>query len=166
MRAFLGAVLAGLVMAGCAVAPASAQPAAQVALRGPNGQQATVTAADLAVAPRSTATMTIHGQTHVYEGVALSSLLAARVGAPQGADVRGPAMADVVIVDAQDGYRVVMGLPELDPGFTNDLVILADRVDGAALPADEGPFRLIVTGDLRAARSVRQVTRIEVRRLR
>ncbi len=41
-------------------------------------------------------------------------------------------------------------------------MILADSVDGRPLPAAEGPYRLVVPGDRRPDRSVRQVVAIAV----
>jgi hypothetical protein len=53
-------------------------------------------------------------------------------------------------------------LMELDKEFTDKQIILADKVDGNALPATEGPFRIIVPDDKKAARSIRQVTALTV----
>ena len=67
-------------------------------------------------------------------------------------------------IEATDGYRVLFSLAELDPGFTDRVVILADRVSGQPLPASEGPYRLIVPGEKRPARWAGQVTRITLSR--
>jgi DMSO/TMAO reductase YedYZ molybdopterin-dependent catalytic subunit len=111
--------------------------------------------------PHRTVTAAIHGLTGAYGGVPLTLVLA-RVNAPQGEALRGPAMGDVVVVKACDGYHVVLTLPDIDPAFRDQSVILADTVDGHALNAHDGPFRLIVEGDKRAGRSVRCVTSIAV----
>ena len=145
-----------------AVALASAASAQSVAIRGPAGQSSAVTQADLAALPRQSVTLAgEHGPARRYEGVALTSLLE-RVGAPVGKALRGPAMADIVVIAASDGYRVALGLGETDPGVRPEKVILADKVDGGPLDANEGPFRLVVEGDLRPARAARQVTSITV----
>ena len=86
-----------------------------------------------------------------------------RVGVPTGADLRGPELAKTVIVTGADGYRVAFAMAELDPGFTERICILADRRDGAPLPANAAPFQVILSGELRPARWVRQVVSIEVR---
>jgi DMSO/TMAO reductase YedYZ molybdopterin-dependent catalytic subunit len=65
-------------------------------------------------------------------------------------------------VGASDGYRVVIGLAETDPGVRHEKILLADRVEGGPLPPTEGPFRLVVEGDLRPVRSARMVTAISV----
>ena len=89
----------------------------------------------------------------------------AKVGAPQGKALRGPEMADVVLVSAADGYHVVLALAETDAGFRSSKVVLADRCNGAAIAPPEGPFRLVVEGDRRPARSAREVTAIAVQRV-
>ena len=81
-----------------------------------------------------------------------------------GHDLRGPAMADIVVVSAKDGYRVALALSDVDPGFAPRAMILADKAGGAALPAADGPFRLVIEGDARGARSARMVSAIKLER--
>ena len=66
-------------------------------------------------------------------------------------------MALYLLVEAADGYRVVFALPELDPAFTERVVLLADHRDGQPLTPAEGPLRLVVPDEKRQARWVRQV---------
>jgi DMSO/TMAO reductase YedYZ molybdopterin-dependent catalytic subunit len=54
----------------------------------------------------------------------------------------------------------VFGLAELGPQFANRPIQLANRMNGEALP-DQG-LRLIVPGEQRGGRSVRDVVRIDV----
>ncbi|HLZ83642.1 MAG TPA: molybdopterin-dependent oxidoreductase [Caulobacteraceae bacterium] len=136
--------------------------AQSVNLRGPDGQTRTVTLADLAAMPHQSATLASeHGPAKRYDGVPLTTLLQS-VGAPAGKTLRGPALADLVVVSASDGYRVVLGLAETDAGVRPEKILLADRVEGAPLPPTEGPFRLVIEGDLRPVRSARMVTAIRV----
>jgi hypothetical protein len=130
-----------------------------VAVLGPSGQGLTLDRAALDALPRVKVRLEAHGQVHVYAGARLGDVLA-RVGAPTGAAIHGPAMAQAVRVQGGDGYAVVFGLAELDPGTRPNAIILADEADGAPLAAD-GPFRLVVEGDLRPARSVRNVVKVE-----
>jgi hypothetical protein len=141
----------------------AASPAFAQSLRatGPGGQVESFGAAAIAAMPHVKATLTAHGETHVFEGPLLIDILA-RVGAPTGAAIRGAEMADVVLVTGSDGYRVALGLAETDPAFRGDRIVLADRVDGHAIEAKDGPFRLVVEGDLKPARSVRMVTTVGV----
>jgi hypothetical protein len=76
--------------------------------------------------------------------------------------LRGPALADVVVVKGADGYRAVFGMAETDPAMRQSVPILADRAAAGPLDAKEGSFRVVSPGDLRPARSVRQVVSIEV----
>jgi hypothetical protein len=142
---------------------ASAATAQTVVLTGPTGRQRTLTAAELAAMPHQTAMVPAEkGPAKAYDGVPLTLLLQS-VGAPSGKTLRGPAFADVVVVTASDGYRVVLALAETDAGMRTQTVLLADRSNGAALGPTEGPFRLVVEGDLRPARAARMVTAIAVR---
>jgi hypothetical protein len=153
-----------LIAVACGLAafdPASAG-AQSVTLRGPEGQTRQVTVAELAAMPHQSANLANeHGPPKRYEGVPLTDLLQS-VGAPAGKALHGPALADVVVVSAGDGYRVVLGLAETDPGVRTEKILLADRVEGGPLPATEGPFRLVIEGDLRPVRSARMVTAIGV----
>lgn len=140
---------------------ASAQ---DVKLTGLQGQSVTLSAGQIAAMPHATLTVTVEGKTTSYRGVPLTLILA-RVGAPSGKAIRGPALRDVVLVSAKDGYAVALALAETDPLFRTDQVIVADAADGAPLPATEGPYRLVVQGDQRGARLERMVTQIELRQL-
>jgi DMSO/TMAO reductase YedYZ molybdopterin-dependent catalytic subunit len=159
LRAFAALVVSLSLIA----APSWAQTEA-VALRlvAPDGRSAVLTSGALATLPRQSLSLTAHGETHVYEGPTLASVLE-RLDAPLGGRLRGEALRTYVVVRAADGYVVVFSLAEIDPAMSPTAVILADQADGAPLPAEEGPLRLIVEGDARPARSVRQVTAIELR---
>ena len=136
--------------------------AQSVTLTGPEGRTRSVSLSDLAAMPHETAVLpSEHGAAKHCEGVPLTVLLES-VGAPTGKALHGPALADLVVVSAGDGYRVVLGLAETDPGVRPGKTLLADRCEGAPLPPNEGPLRLVVEGDLRPVRSVRMVTAIRV----
>ncbi len=135
-----------------------------VSLRGLDGQRSTLTLADLDALPRVKLSAKQRGQSHVFEGVLLGDVLA-RVGAPSGKAIRRAELVDVVIVEARDGYKVVLDLAGTDPTMRTDRVIIADRMDGSALDADKGPFELIVEGDLRPARAVHSISAIRVERV-
>jgi DMSO/TMAO reductase YedYZ molybdopterin-dependent catalytic subunit len=85
-----------------------------------------------------------------------------RSGVPTGEAIRGRELAKYVVVTGADGYRVVFALADLDSAFTDRTVLLADSRNGAALPDNALPFQLIVAGEKRPARWVRQVVSIEV----
>jgi hypothetical protein len=122
----------------------------------------TIDAATLAGLARQTMTVTDDkGHTNTYSGFSLHDLLV-RAGAPDGEALRGKALTSYVVVGASDGYRVIFTLPELDPSFTDHVVLVADMRDGAPLGSDIGPYRLVVPFEKKGARWVRQVTDIEL----
>ena len=75
--------------------------------------------------------------------------------------MHGAALAKVVRITATDGYQVVLSLGEIDPGLRAARTIVAAQP--ALVDADRpGGFRVIVEDELRPARSVYGVTRIEI----
>ena len=156
--------LAGIAVCALATAWTASAAAQTVAVTGLTGQKLELSAADIAALPHQPVTLQLEGgRSEACDGVPLSAILA-KAGAPQGKALRGPELADVVMVGATDGYRVALALAETDPLMRGDKVFLADRCNGAPIAAPEGPFRLIVLGDGRPARSARQVTSIAVLR--
>jgi hypothetical protein len=71
-------------------------------------------------------------------------------------------MASCLLVEATDGYRVVIALPEIDPAFTDKQFVLAFSKDGKALDSKEGPYRIVIPEEKRMARWVRQVTTLKI----
>lgn len=150
--------------------PAAAKPAAEkpvvvadtLKVVGPTGQA--LTAADFAALPRIALKAGIHDKDYTFEGVELTGLLG-KVGATTGKDLRGPAMSQVVLATAADGYRLALSLVEIDPRFRANRMIVADRMDGEPLSVRDGPVRLVIEGDLDAGRLVRNLATIEVRKL-
>lgn len=161
---FGGLLTAALpVFAEAPAAPAAAPPvAAAVAISGEGLTPLTLGPAELAALPRVSVDAEDHGTRARFEGVPLAVLLD-RAGAPLGEKLRHGKIALVVVVGAADGYRAVFALPELDPGFTDKVVILADRRDGQPLSAKEGPFRIVAVGEKRQGRWVRQVTSLTLK---
>lgn len=123
----------------------------------------TLQVADLKAMPHSDVTATDRdGKEHRYSGVPLVDLLK-QAGTTLGGELRGKNLTKYVIVRASDGYEVLFTLPEIDPDFATRTILLADSVDGATLPAEAGPYRIVVPGDKKPTRWVRQVKAIEVR---
>ena len=118
-------------------------------------------AATLARLPAARATLAAHGQSQQCSGVWLADLAAA-AGLPAGEALRGPAMTTLIVAEAADGYRVAFSLAELDAKLGNHLVLVATACDGQPLAAADGPMRLVVPGEARAARSVRQLRTLRV----
>jgi DMSO/TMAO reductase YedYZ molybdopterin-dependent catalytic subunit len=98
-----------------------------------------------------------------YEGVLLRTLLD-QVAVPAGEKLRGPELRNHLVISARDGYEIVLALPEIDPMFQQNEVLVADTLDGKPLDDKHGPLQLVVPSDKRPARWVRMVSKISVRR--
>lgn len=101
------------------------------------------------------------GSEHVYKGVRLFDILDS-AGVTFGKQLRGENLAKYVLVKAFDGYEVIFALPEIDPEFTNQTILLVYAVDGKLLSDGEGPFRLIVPNDKKHARWIRGIVSIKI----
>jgi hypothetical protein len=143
-------------------AAAAPAPPKQTIIVGPTGKTLVITAAVLADLDRAEATMINHSTPHTYEGVRLTELLRL-VDAPTGARIHADADRDYLVVTGGDGFRAVFSLAETDRSVQRHAVILADKMDGAPLTAHDAPYRIVVDGDQKPARSVYAVTRIEVK---
>lgn len=100
--------------------------------------------------------MTDHGTPATFGGVFLSDVLAT-VDLPLGEKFHSRAASYFMLVEAKDGYRAVLAWAELDSTF-----IVTSR-DWKPLPGKDGPFQLVVPGEKRGARWVRQVTLLRIR---
>ncbi|WP_114228805.1 MULTISPECIES: molybdopterin-dependent oxidoreductase [Sphingomonas] len=143
------------------LAAAAAATPSSLTIDAPGRTPLTLDAAALAKLPQVTVSRTDHGKALRCTGIPLTALLA-RVGQPQGEALRGAALASGVMVRARDGYRVLFSLGELDGSLGKVEAVLASSCDGQPLDATAGPLRLLVPGDTRPARSVRQVSRISI----
>ncbi|WPU98266.1 molybdopterin-dependent oxidoreductase [Mucilaginibacter sp. cycad4] len=101
------------------------------------------------------------GKDHTYLGVTVSEILA-KAGVTLGPELRGENLAKYLLVEASDGYQVLFALAELDKGFTDRAIILADKIDGQPLAPADGPFRIIVQDEKKPARCIKQVTAMKV----
>lgn len=101
------------------------------------------------------------GKEHVFKGVRLVDILDS-AGVTLGKDLRGENLAKYILIKAVDGYEVIFSLPEVDPEFTGQTILLAYQVDGNPLPKGEGPFRIVAPNDKRPARWIRELTTIKV----
>lgn len=102
------------------------------------------------------------GKEHTYSGIPLIELLR-QAGASTGAELKGKNLTKYIVVKATDGYEVVFAIAELDPDFSTRTILLADSVDGAPLAAGTGPYRVVVPGEKKPARWIRDVKGIEVK---
>ena len=152
MRLALAAALFGL--AGSAYA---AEPAVDV-----NGHAEHVlhlTAADLKALPQVSADVSFetgHGQESAhYTGALLWDIVGkAGITDEPGAKAKHH-LQHALLVTGRDGYAVAVAIGEIDPDFENKTVLLVD--EGA-----EKGLRLVVPGDKKGGRAVRDVVRIEI----
>jgi hypothetical protein len=117
--------------------------------------------ADLAKLPQQIVKTADHGASVTFQGVLLRDALA-KVDLPTGEKFHSTAASYYVVVEGQDGYRAVFAWAELDPAFMDKAVYVVTKRDGKPLPGKDGPFQLVVPGEKRAARWVRQVTAVRV----
>jgi hypothetical protein len=167
-------VIANMVLANMVVASLAAQQAAPPSSGAGSGDlllQARayhdpvhLTIGELKALPHIT--VTIHNShtnaDETYTGVRLADLLG-KVGVPLGSELRGKALANYVVATGSDGYQATLALGEIDPAFHPGEVLVADTMDGKPLDAHSGPLKLVVTEDKRPARSVRNLTTIELK---
>jgi hypothetical protein len=121
---------------------------------------ATWTAATLAALPHKT--ITVHNEhtkaDETYSGVEVIDLLT-----PLGvkAQPRGKDFKFYVVAAGSDGYEVVYSIGEVTPDVHEATVIVADTEDGKPI-TDDGPLKMVATGEKRPARWVRNLVSIKV----
>lgn len=127
-----------------------------------DGATKTLTAADLSALPHRVLEVKDHdGKPLKFDAIPLKAVLE-KAGVPLGDSLRGKRMASCLLVQAADGYSAVIALPEIEPAFTAGEVFLADGRDHKPLDTKEGPFRIVIPGDKKMARWVRQVTALKI----
>ena len=138
-----------------------AQAPAPLTISGAVKQPLQLTADDLAKMPRATATVKEKGRDVTYEGVLVYEILK-KAGAPLDKELAGKNMAMCVLATARDGYSVVYALAEFDPGFNDNRIIVADKIDGKPLFGYQGPFRIVAPHEKKGARSVRMLEKLQL----
>ena len=99
---------------------------------------------------------------HQYSGVLLSDIIE-KAGVPLGIASKGKTIASYIVIMAKDNYQCVYALAELDDLFSRNMVILADKVDGKPLSAENGPFQVIAPADKKHGRWIRQVVSMDLK---
>ncbi len=144
-----------------AAAPLAAQSSAPLTVKRVDGTEVVLTAERLATLPRVAGRATAHGTTFSFEGTDLRDVLRSAGVSPVDS-LRGPQLRRIVLFVGADGYAAAIALSDLDPSIGGRRAILVDREEGAPLPANRAPRRVIVEGDARPSRWVQQVVRIEI----
>jgi DMSO/TMAO reductase YedYZ molybdopterin-dependent catalytic subunit len=147
----------------CNAQQAAKQDTSKVSVEVSGAKPITISAAEFAKYPRKEVRGKDHdGKESVYSGVELREILKP-LGVTFGTALRGKQLSQYILIEAADGYRAVLAIAELDPEFTDDVVILADTQDGKPLSEKDGKFQIIVPADKRHGRWVRQTIAIRVR---
>lgn len=157
--------LAGLLL--LAALPALAQepagkPAPRLAISGRVEHPRTLTLAELQAMPAATVQVDNTTSTGVQQVKYTGPLLWTLVQAAQPVDdLSGgnTALQHTMLARGQDGYAVALSIGEIDPRMEGKQVLVAVARDGQPVPY----LRLVVPGDVHAARSVRNLASIEVR---
>jgi DMSO/TMAO reductase YedYZ molybdopterin-dependent catalytic subunit len=105
------------------------------------------------------------GQTVVYSGVPLAAILA-KTSKDSGTMPGLRSLSDaVLLVRGTDGYQVAVSAVAVAMDTKGERFLLAIGRDGKPIGESQGPVRLIVPGDPKHARWVRNVAAIRLVRL-
>jgi hypothetical protein len=164
----IAAMLAALLGSAPGLAASSGEGAPAATLEqatltvGGNGRTRSISLDEIAALPPVTMQVSFkaeHGQrTGTFSGPLLWAVL--QHAGLFDASAPRDRVRQVLRATGQDGYTAILALGELDPEFEGKQVILATTADGHALGI--GHLRLVVPGDQRGGRSVRDVVRLSI----
>jgi hypothetical protein len=97
-----------------------------------------------------------------YSGVKLRDVLAAAGALPATEQSSHRMAARTLTLHASDGYIATFAWAELDPAGEGREILLADQADELPLEAEEGPIRVIVPGDAKRSRWLKQLCCVEL----
>lgn len=117
----------------------------------------TYDAAALQALPSSTYTVGANS----YSGVSLWTLLNTDAGLKPDNSTHNPSIRMYAVATGSDGYKAVVTLGEIDPGFGKQPALIATSLNGAPL-GNNGVARLVLPNDVKASRSVSNLVAIEV----
>lgn len=98
-----------------------------------------------------------------FEGVELHEVLK-KAGILLGTHLKHGELSKYLLAEAHDGYKVVFTLAELEPLFTDNIVILADTKDGKPLDDYAGTMCIIIADEKKNGRWMRQVKSFTIKR--
>jgi hypothetical protein len=133
----------------------------QLVIQTEPGKQTVLTRVDIEALPHRKVSTSASDSPITFEGFALGTVLE-KAGIGLGESLRGKRLASCLLIEAADGYRAVIALPEIDPAFTDKQIVLAFLRNGKPLDEKEGPYRIVIPDEKRMARWVRQVTTLKI----
>jgi DMSO/TMAO reductase YedYZ molybdopterin-dependent catalytic subunit len=179
MTARAALVFAAAALAACstpsaptAPAPLSAAPADSIELTGAVPRPTHFDRAALEAMGTVTGTWKHKERQHSFRGVPLDIVLAHGGFSPGDMDAVVPKRDKAVgwkmavLATAADGFQTVFSCGELLPSMGPTRAFVVWELDGAPLPDKQGPFRLVVTTDRLASRSLSSVRSLRVLDLR
>jgi hypothetical protein len=161
MRAKTYRIITALPVALALLFPGAISAAEVATLSAPGHADVQLSAESLGQLPAVTATTAYrssHGiQSGIYKGVLLWDILI-----HQGlvTENHKAALRNVVIVTATDGHQVAFSVGEIAPDFGNREILLAYEMNDAPIP--DG-LRMVVPGDLRGTRHIKDIKTLEFR---
>jgi hypothetical protein len=138
------------------------QSAPALTIQGVGGKSVSVSAGDLCNLEQHTVNTTDNGVRAIFECVLLTDVLRV-VDRPIGDKFQNTAGWYYVLAEARNGSRAVFSWAELDSTFMEKPVYVATKRDGIPLSKSDGPFRLVVPGDRRSARWIRQLKTVRIK---
>jgi hypothetical protein len=165
MKLFIGTFLMFLTFVFSVTAQTSVktEPVLRVEVEG--GKTLGLTAKDLAKFTRREVKATGHDEKEsTYSGFSLSEILLA-AGAKIGKDeLKGKELAAYLVVEASDGYKATFSIAEISADFTDKVILLSDMRDGKPFDAKTGVWQIIVLGEKKHGRWVRQVAALKIKK--
>lgn len=137
MQRYFSRLLVGLLLS------AALAQCQKLTIQTDGGKQTVLARSDIETLPH--VKVATHGSetSATFEGVALKAVLE-KAGVEFGHSMRGKRLAWCLLVEAADGYRAVIALPELDTDFTDKEIVLAFLQDGKPLDEKAGPYRIVI----------------------
>lgn len=127
-----------------------------------DGKTLELKTADLAKLPRREVKTRDHdGKEAIYEGVDLREVLQL-AGIKFNKETERLNLTRYLLIEAADKYRVVFAFAEIDPAFTDKVILLAEKSDGKLLSEKNGHWQIIVPDEKKRGRWVRQVVALKI----
>jgi len=142
-------------------------------VRGLGQTRGWLSTSDFAGLPQKTVKTSEGGTPVTFRGVLLADALSEAgtpsgevqiVKGPGGAECRSTAPLYQVLVSGKGGHNAVFAWTEVDPSIARNPVYLVTERDGKPLADGDGPLQIVAPGDKSAARWVRQVISLWIRR--